>query len=101
MAKSTLAKALEKSKKPHVVEAPAPAPAPVAVTSNGKKIQDSRVGRRAITGFYDPEVVYQIREIVAKERTTVQAFMAECVNMGFAKRGRPEIATLDRKGPVV
>lgn len=68
---------------------------------NGNEIQASRVGRVMIGGHFLPEVQRQLRIIAATEDTTLQALYAEAINMLFARRGLPEIATLapdSRKG---
>jgi hypothetical protein len=52
----------------------------------------SRAGKRLIGGHFDKAVSRQLREIAAREDTTVQALLAEAMNMLFVARGLPEIA---------
>lgn len=72
--------------------------APVRSSSRPKKTQKVeapfREGRVLIGGFFKPEVQIALKVIAAKQRTTVQALLAEGINMIFAKHHEPEIAGL-------
>ncbi|MGO9057655.1 MAG: ribbon-helix-helix domain-containing protein [Candidatus Binataceae bacterium] len=52
----------------------------------------ARAGKRLIGGHFDRAVSRQLRELAAREDTTVQALLAEAMNMLFVARGLPEIA---------
>jgi len=52
----------------------------------------SRAGKRLIGGHFNRAVSRQLRELAAREETTVQALLAQAMNMLFAARGLPEIA---------
>lgn len=52
----------------------------------------SRAGKRLVGGHFDRVVSRQLRELAAREETTVQALLAQAMNMLFAARGLPEIA---------
>jgi hypothetical protein len=52
----------------------------------------ARVGKRLIGGHFNRVVSRQLRELAAREETTVQALLAQAMNMLFAARGLPEIA---------
>lgn len=54
----------------------------------------SRSGRVLVGGHFATEVQRALRIIAAEEGTTMQALLAEGINTVFAKRGKPEIATL-------
>ncbi len=54
----------------------------------------SRSGRVLIGGHFGPEVQTALKIIAAEERTTMQALLAEGINMVFAKRRKPEIADI-------
>ena len=54
----------------------------------------SRLGRVLIGGHFAPEVQTALKIIAAEERTTMQALLAEAINMVFAKRRKPEIAEI-------
>ena len=51
-----------------------------------------RDGKRLVGGHFDRAVSRQLRELAAREDTTVQALLAEAMNMLFVARGLPEIA---------
>ncbi len=52
----------------------------------------SRRGKKALTGYFDPEVLKQLKILAASEDKTMQALMAEGINELFKKYGRPHIA---------
>lgn len=52
----------------------------------------SRRGKRALTGYFDPEVIKQLKLLAAAEDKTMQALMSEAINELFKKYGRPHIA---------
>ena len=59
-----------------------------------KAVPPSRSGRVLIGGHFAPEVQTALKIIAAKERTTMQALLAEAINTVFAKRQKPEIADM-------
>lgn len=52
----------------------------------------SRQGKRALTGYFDPEVVKQLKVLAVAEDKTVQALMSEALNELFKKYKKPHIA---------
>jgi hypothetical protein len=52
----------------------------------------SRQGKKALTGYFDPEVLKQLKVMAAAEDTTIQALMSEALNDLFKKYGKPHIA---------
>ncbi len=54
----------------------------------------SRSGRVLIGGHFAAEVQRALRILAAEESTTIQALLAEGINTVFARRGKPEIASL-------
>jgi antitoxin-like ribbon-helix-helix protein len=52
----------------------------------------ARAGKRLIGGHFDKSVSRQLREMAAREDSTVQALLAEAMNMLFAARELPQIA---------
>jgi hypothetical protein len=54
----------------------------------------ARSGRVLIGGHFAPEVQTELKILAARERTTIQALLAEAINTVFAKRGKPEIADM-------
>ena len=72
--------------------APVKNPEPPALTQTKTPLPPSREGKKALTVYFDPEVVRQIKMMSAAEDTTIQALIAEALNDLFAKRGKPHIA---------
>ncbi len=52
----------------------------------------SRRGKKALTGYFDPEALKQLKVLAASEDKTMQSLMAEAINELFKKYGRPHIA---------
>jgi hypothetical protein len=52
----------------------------------------SRQGKKALTGYFDPDVIKQLKVLAAAEEKTMQALMSEALNELFKKYGRPHIA---------
>lgn len=48
----------------------------------------SRVGKKGVTVYLEPDVVKQLRGIGLNEDKTLQALMIEAVNMLFKSRGK-------------
>jgi hypothetical protein len=55
-------------------------------------IVPARAGKRLIGGHFDRSVSRQLRELAAREDSTVQALLAEALNMLFGARELPQIA---------
>jgi hypothetical protein len=83
-----LTQGLEQRAPVRIVATSAAQPAKTA----GPSAVPSRSGRVLVGGHYAPEVQTALKIIAAEERTTVQALLAEGINMLFAKRHKPEIA---------
>jgi hypothetical protein len=60
--------------------------------SDTRSIVPARVGKRLIGGHFDKTVSRQLRELAAREDSTVQALLAEALNMLFGARELPQIA---------
>ena len=58
-----------------------------------KHFKPSRVDRRPLSSFQNMATVREVKILAAEEGTTVQALVAEALNMLFEKRGKPPIAT--------
>ena len=54
--------------------------------------QASRIGTKAITGHFPPQVRYQLRLIAAEQNRTMEDMLAEALNRLFAAYNKPEIA---------
>lgn len=55
-------------------------------------VPPSRIGKKGVTFYLEPEAVKQLRTISLNEDTTLQALMIEAVNRLFKNRGKAEIA---------
>lgn len=55
-------------------------------------VAPTREGKKAITGFFDPAVSKQLKEIALQHDTTLQALLKEALNGLFEKYGRSQIA---------
>ena len=87
-----LTQGLEKQASARV--SPPALPSPPAQTVPKASPPPSRLGRVLVGGHFAPEVQTALKVIAAEERTTVQALLAEGINTVFAKRHKPEIATV-------
>lgn len=52
----------------------------------------SRQGKKALTSYFDPEVIKQLKVLAVAEDKTMQALMSEAINELFKKYGKPHIA---------
>jgi len=74
------------------------APQPVAdddieaERAGGRRTGTRPPGTKQIAGHFPKEVSWQLRELAAERRTTVQALLGEALNDLFQKHGKPEIA---------
>ena len=84
--KQNLADALQKVAQPNEV-----AVIPVARNPSGN-LAPSREGKKAITGFFDPAVSRQLKQIALEEDSNIQALLREALNDLFTKRGKSPIA---------
>lgn len=55
----------------------------------------ARVGKKAISGFYDPAVAKQLKILAVNEDRTTQAMIGEALNLLFEKYGLDRIAAED------
>jgi hypothetical protein len=84
--KKNLADALQKVAQPNEAAAPPVARTPSANTA------PSREGKKAVTGFFDPAVSRQLKQIALEEDSNIQALLREALNDLFTKRGKSPIA---------
>jgi len=52
----------------------------------------SRVGKKGVTFYLEPDAMKQLRSIGVDEDATLQGLMIEAANMLFKSRGKTEIA---------
>lgn len=63
--------------------------------------RSGRSGMRLIAGHFDPAVARQLRLLAAEEDTTIQALLAEALDLLFVKKGKGKltsVATSERVG---
>lgn len=80
----------------------APAPATAAEEEEAparKPTQASRVGMRAITVHFPPEVRRQLRVLAAEQDRTMEDVVGEALNLLFAAYGKAEIAPTRARHP--
>ncbi|MBK1724939.1 hypothetical protein CKO23_22500 [Thiocystis violacea] len=65
---------------------------PVPVSQAKTALPPSRQGKKALTGYFEPEVLKQLKVMAASEDTTIQALLTEALNDLFKKYGKPHIA---------
>lgn len=57
-----------------------------------KSVVPSRIGKKPVTGFFDPEVSRQIKKIALDKDKTMQELLQEALNDLFRKYDLPPIA---------
>lgn len=68
-----------------------------AATANHANIAPSRRGKKVIAGYFDPAVSRQLKQLAVENDTTVQALLAEALNLLFIERGKLPIAEENRE----
>ncbi len=66
--------------KPRGAKAPAP------------QLKPSRVGKKPITGFFDPAVSRQLKQVALDQDSSIQELMREALNDLFEKHNKKPIA---------
>ena len=84
-AKTHLKELLEEHGQETEVENPSP-------KQSSTKVPPSRRGKRHISGYFQPEVLKQVKIICAEEEKTVNQVLAEALNALFINKGKPPIA---------
>jgi hypothetical protein len=69
---------------------------PIAIAAQGNRVVrsvvPSRVGKKPVTGFFDPEVSRQIKKVALDKDKTMQELLQEALNDLFRKYDLPPIA---------
>ncbi|MCP4373756.1 MAG: hypothetical protein GY797_37495, partial [Deltaproteobacteria bacterium] len=55
-------------------------------------VAPSRVGKKPLTAFFDPDAIKQLKLIGIEEGKTLQSMTEEAINDYFAKHGKAQIA---------
>lgn len=56
------------------------------------KVPPSRRGKRHISGYFEPEVLRQVKILCAEEEKTVNQVLADALNSLFVNKGKAPIA---------
>ena len=73
-------------------ESPTSPETPVKEQKVDDKVPPSRRGKRHISGYFEPEVLKQVKNICAEEEKTVNQVLADALNSLFVNKGKPPIA---------
>ena len=73
-------------------------PVPQAAAPPNRHYRPGRASKTNVTAYFPLAVKKQLRLLAAEEDTTIQNLLAEALNDLFAKRGKPEIAPLSKRG---
>jgi len=65
---------------------------PVEAKKSEDKVPPSRRGKRHISGYFEPEVLRQVKILCAEEDKTVNQVLAEALNSLFVNKGKAPIA---------
>ncbi|SNS36485.1 hypothetical protein SAMN05421770_101669 [Granulicella rosea] len=74
------------------VAAPEQRPTPVATLRAVSSAPPSRIGKKPVTGFFEPAVSRQLKRIGLDHEKTMQELIQEGLNDLFRKYGLPPIA---------
>lgn len=89
--KTSLASALQVASGKEVALLESPLTAEIKPSSS-TILPPSRQGKKAITGYFDPAVSRQLRQLALDKDTTIQALLSEGLNELFIKYGKSPIA---------
>ncbi len=65
---------------------------PSVITSSSPGTPPSRQGKKAITGFFDPVVSRQLKQLALNQDKTIQLLLSEALNDLFVKHNNKPIA---------
>ena len=65
---------------------------PIVKKESQSNTPPSRRGKKAITGFFDPTVSRQLKQLALDEDKTIQSLLSEALNDLFIKHDRTPIA---------
>ncbi len=94
--KTSLSTALHEASGKKAVAPELPAAEPTPVPTEGSDLPPSRRGKKVIAGYFDPAVSKQLRQLALEHDTTVQALLAEALDLLFIDRGAMPIAGSDK-----
>ena len=62
------------------------------VHANETSEKPSRAGKKSLMSWHDPAVIRQVKQICFEHDMTQSDFVRECLNLGFAKYRKGQIA---------
>ena len=65
---------------------------PIEAQNTDDNMPPSRRGKRHISGYFEPEVLKQVKIICAEEEKTVNQVLADALNSLFVNKGKAPIA---------
>jgi hypothetical protein len=92
--KPSLSAALHEAsgKKPISPAQPSAASIPTPVPAPASELPPSRQGKKIISGYFDPAVSKQLKQLALEQDSTVQALLAEALDLLFVEYGKAPIA---------
>jgi hypothetical protein len=90
--KMNLADSLKKASQPEKVVTTKTSQSEQPNKDAKSEVPQSRVGKKAIAGHFDPAVGKQLRQLALDNDSTVQALLEEALNDLFLKHGKSPIA---------
>ena len=95
---AAVSKAAAPEPTPAVREVPESPPENQAGAKEPRKFaRPSRNGTKFVAGHFHPSVARQVRMLAVEEDTTVQALLAEALDLLFVKKNRPVISDIVAK----
>lgn len=73
-------------------EVPIAPDTPVEKQKTDHKVPPSRRGKRHISGYFEPEVLRQVKIICAEEDKTINQVLSDALNSLFVNKGKAPIA---------
>jgi Antitoxin-like ribbon-helix-helix len=65
---------------------------PQAASRPAQPVKPSRVGKKPVTGFFDPAVSRQLKQMALDQDSSIQALLREALNDLFEKHHKKPIA---------
>ena len=90
--KMNLSAALHEASGKKPLPMPAAGDTPTPASSPQSELPPSRQGKKVISGYFDPTVTRQLKQIALDNDTTVQALLTEALNELFLKYNKQPLA---------
>lgn len=90
--KPSLSAALHEASGKQLPTAEPDVPATPSDAGQGSSLPPSRQGKKIISGYFDPAVSKQLKQLALEQDTTVQALLAEALDLLFMAHSKAPIA---------